>query len=67
MKRILRYPAEFTTLPDYTEHNGQVVEIIRPLVDGEEYDREEGDEMFLVSASDGWEGNVYQNELEEIA
>jgi len=62
-QRILDYPRTFTTHPDYTAHNGQLVTVKRELVDGEEYDREDGDRMYEVQAADGWIGHVYESEL----
>lgn len=59
------YPAAFTTLPDYTAHAGHVVEIVRPLREGEEYD-DEGDPMFRVRAADGWEGDAWLSELQPV-
>ena len=65
------YPKEFVTLPDYTAHAGQIVEVIRPakpthkFPDGGEYDWE-GEAMFIVRASDGWEGMVWKDELVKV-
>lgn len=62
MKRVFNYPKEFTTLPDYSQHRGQTVEVIRPLVRGVEYDYiTEG--MYLVQAQDGWQGHAFYSEL----
>lgn len=59
---IFNYPKEFKTLPEYTAHADQVVTIVRPLIEGEEYD-DEGDPMFRIRAADGWEGDAWQSEL----
>ena len=60
--RIFAYPTEFTTLPDYSAHVGQAVEVVRPLRRGDEYDYC-GDGMYLVRASDAWEGHAFYSEL----
>ena len=57
------YPPQFTTLPDYTAHAGQLVTIVRPLRKRDEYDYE-GNSMFLIRAADGWEGHAFASELE---
>jgi hypothetical protein len=59
--RILDYPAEFVTLPDYTAHAGQTVTVLREL-GPTEYDFE-GDRMYEVQAADGWKGDAYESEL----
>jgi len=65
MKRKFHYPENFTTLPDYSEHRGQMVEVIRPLT-RDEYTFE-GEAMFLIRAADGWEGEAYRSELQDKA
>ena len=62
---IFNYPAEFTTLPDYSAHRGQRVQVVRELIDGVDYDLEDGDTMFLIRADDGWEGHAFASELQE--
>lgn len=59
------YPFDFTTLPDYSAHRGQTVEITRPLILGVEYD-EEVETMYEIKASDGWIGHAFESELERI-
>ncbi len=63
---IFNYPAKFVTIPEYTAHAGQTVNVIRPLIAGTEYDgpSEEMEAMFLIQASDGWEGHAFEGELE---
>lgn len=63
-KKRLNYPKELTTLPEYTAHSGQTVDVIRPLT-LDEADAEVG-QMYLVRAADGWEGHAYEEELEDI-
>ena len=63
-KAIFKYPPEFTTLPDYTAHLGQLVTIFRHMTD-EEYDNE-GDPMFIIRAADGWEGCAWESELQPV-
>lgn len=62
---VFDYPELFTTLPDYTAHAGQEVRVIRALT-RDEYTFE-GDVMFLVRASDGWEGHAFRSELRSAA
>lgn len=64
-KRTFHYPKEFTTLPDYSAHRGQKVEVVRPLT-RDEYDFG-GEAMFLVRADDGWEGHAFRSELQDKA
>lgn len=64
MKKRFIYPKEYKTLPDYIMHSGQVVDVVRPLKEGDEYDYE-GELMYLVRADDGWLGHVWQSELED--
>ena len=47
--------------PDYTAHNGQNVEVVRQLND-DECDPE-CQPMYLIRASDGWEGHADRSEL----
>lgn len=63
-KAVFDYPPYFTTLPEYTAHAGQEVEVIRPATekDGWSTDIEQG---FLIRAADGWEGFAYVSELKE--
>lgn len=66
-KRKFDYPRQFVTLPEYTAHAGQVVEIVRPLVEGSEYDDDEqADPMYHIRAADGWEGDAWESELLEL-
>lgn len=60
---MFRYPPEFVTLPDYTAHAGQMVEVVHPLT-RDEYDFD-GEAMFLIRADDGWEGHAYRSELQD--
>lgn len=75
---IFDYPVEFTSLDDYTEHRGQQVVVVRPCREDEAdilwdkisaTDEEEQimDRMFVVRASDGWEGHAWESELVKIA
>ena len=59
------YPIEFTTLPDYSAHRGQLVEIIRQCTN-DECDPE-CQPMYVVKAADGWQGHASVDELEIIA
>ena len=61
---IFRYPLQFTTLPNYTAHAGQRVLIVRQLTEGE--CDQETRPMYLIRATDGWEGHADHYELEEV-
>lgn len=67
-QRLFAYPTAFTTLPEYTAHRGQVVTIVRPLQEGKEYDLDPDapDPMYRIKASDGWEGDAWESELQPI-
>lgn len=61
------YPPAFTTLPDYTAHAGQTVTVIRQLTADDGVSQNgEVETMFLVRASDGWEGHAFESELEDM-
>jgi hypothetical protein len=65
-KAKFNYPAEFVTLPDYTAHAGQVVEVLSKYQDAV-YDEAGGldeEAMYKVRAQDGWEGDAFESELE---
>ena len=64
MAYLFDYPTVFTSLPDYTAHAGQLVDVVRPLR-RDEYDFE-GEAMFLVRAADGWEGQAWRSELRRV-
>ena len=61
-KATFEYPKEFTSLPDYTAHAGQVVTVVRELSADDEYEFL-GDPMYRVRADDGWEGDAWGSEL----
>ena len=64
MLRKFNYPEEFVTLPDYTAHRGQIVEVGFQLSEEEaERDPEELERMFHIKASDGWRGHAFESEL----
>lgn len=64
MKAKFNYPKKFVTLPEYTQHAGQIVEVIRKLNENECDD--ENQPMFLIRADDGWEGHAHGHELEKV-
>lgn len=74
---VFRYPKEFVTLPEYTARTGQVVTVLRPCTEDEadvlwDYNPESGkdeivDRMFMVRAADGWEGEAWESELEDLS
>lgn len=64
MKSKFTYPDYGTpnTRPEYTAHSGQEVFVVRQLTD-DECDPE-CQPMYLIRASDGWEGHVDESELD---
>lgn len=62
------YPIYFKTLPDYSEHRGHIVTVLREL-GPEESDHHvvpELEILWKVQAADGWIGNAFDSELEPI-
>lgn len=68
------YPIEFTlhkSLPEYCAHRGAQVTVLRPCTEVEADilwdDLGNGpeivDRMFLIEATDGWQGLAYESEL----
>ena len=70
-KYTFTYPAELLTMtgakmyPDYKEHSGQTVTVIRKLKNPEETEAEW--DMFEIKAADGWIGHADDGELTEAA
>ena len=61
-------PTELVTLPEYTAHAGQVVQILRPCTRDEADGPEQGEEqMYLIRADDGWLGHAFESELEVVS
>jgi len=63
-RAIFNYPKEFTTLPEYTAHTGQVVTVIRPLTNEEADQGGDLELMYLVRADDGQELHAFESELD---
>lgn len=66
MQKLFTYPSEFKLYPEHQAHSGQAVEVVRELIDGEEYDGPLAglpERMFLIRADDGWEGHAFETEL----
>ncbi len=63
-RRMFRYPSAFTTLPEYTKHNGSIVTVIRQLTLGEA--SQECQPMYEILADDGWKGHAWYDELEPL-
>lgn len=64
MRKLFTYP-DFGTpcgQPEHKAHSGQVVNVLR-LVGKHE---ETGEEIFLVRAADGWQGEANASELSEV-
>lgn len=63
------YPEEYSRSIDsnlpYFAHSGQIVTIVRPLNDPDEYENL-GDPMYRCRADDGWEGDIWESELEPL-
>ena len=57
------YPAQFVTLPEYTAHQGQSVIVLRQLASDECDDEQQP--MWKVRATDGWEGDAFDDELKD--
>lgn len=70
MTHIFRYAFivdPVTTLPDYAKHHGHRVSVVRQLTQ-EEADQGDGlEQMFKVRCEDGWEGDVFESELEKVS
>lgn len=64
------YPNAFKSLPDYTDYAGMLFVVLRPLVDGVEYngprtDFPEAERMYRIRCiADGWEADAFESELE---
>lgn len=66
MKAIFRYPTQFTTLPEYTEHADQIVSVGEQLSEQEADRGDDLERMFHITAQDGWHGHAFESELEEV-
>lgn len=56
------YPQEFVTLPEYSEHRGRTVNVLACIQE----ETEDEEAMYKVQASDGWIGEAFESELEEL-
>ena len=63
---IFKYPLDFKTLPDYTEHANQIVEVGEQLSEEEADRSEELERLYHTTASDGWKGHAFESELEAV-
>lgn len=61
---VFCYPDEFTSLPEYTAHAGQVVTVLCQL--SEEECDPECQPMWRIQASDGWIGAASDGELDAV-
>ena len=67
MKAVFAYPEAFKTLPEYTAHAGQIVDVGKQL-SASEADRGDGlERMFHITAPDGWKGHAFESELEILS
>ena len=58
------YPEQFTTMPEYSAHRGQVVTVLRRANLQEADGPEQGcDQMYWIRALDGWLGMAFSTEL----
>ena len=66
-EHTFRYPDYGTPdgYPEYTAHDKQKVTIVR-LLTTEEFDDQE-EQMYLVRATDGWQGHAWESELDGTA
>jgi hypothetical protein len=58
------YPKEFTTLPEYTAHAGQIVTVTQMVPDSDV--DAEVETMWTIAAKDGWIGQAFESELEPV-
>ena len=65
-RRIFDYPEQFVTLPEYSAQRGKTAEVIRPLIEGAEYDREPFGERMYEIAIGGWVGHAWESELRRL-
>lgn len=66
-KYVFRYPEEFVTLPEYSDRRGVVVSVVRPCNEDEaEPPSADVEALFIIRASDGWEGMAWASELEVV-
>ena len=69
MHKLMRfnYPSAFKSLPDYTAHAGQIVEVIRQAGEADGVDvHPELELMYCIKSADGWAGYAWESELEEV-
>jgi hypothetical protein len=67
---FFNYSPLCTPLPEYTAHYGQIVTVLRALTEGEAQlpDPEEGiTQMYRVRSPDNWEGDAWEEELEDLS
>lgn len=50
-------------LPDYAAHSGELVTVKRRFV----FSKKREEWSYIVSAESGWEGEVYESELQDIS
>ena len=58
------YPRAFVTLQGYTDHNGQIVTVVRRLTKTES--SQDIERMYEVVAADGWRGHAWISELVDV-
>lgn len=67
-KAVFHYPEVFKTLPEYTAHAGQVVEVLGLAEDyTKDYTNDpDMESIYNIRAADGWTGVAYEGELEYL-
>jgi hypothetical protein len=63
-RRRFNYPPEFQTGPEYREHSGQVVLILRQLGPDEADVGDDLERLFEFQCDDGFKGHAFESELE---
>jgi hypothetical protein len=64
MKARFNYPSGFTSLPDYTAHAGQMVEVGPQFPESEAERGDDPERLFAITADDGWTGHAFESELD---
>ncbi len=63
-KARFQYPEHFKTLPDYSEHRGTIVTVLRCISENDPDYEHHIDPMYDIVGADGWKGAAWESELE---
>lgn len=59
---VFKYPIEFVTLPEYSDHRDDIVQIVRACTNDEAYNYPE--QMYHIQANHNpWSGVAWESEL----